>query len=1088
MPTARPVKASSDNSGGEALWQELEQRLLPHWEARWGRVPTDRRMQLLAVLLQRGATSPLQAEDMRALGPLLCQSPEMQKDFRLWLQSPASGWPDHGATAGAEGNPPVAVGKGPEQEEQPKILWPWLLALLLTVCLILSWVIWPEFYTNKNQAPPAISPVEEKQAVDTAPVVLGKYDEPIIQSVALAARDLTPAFLEGELPQLQVIQDDRRWVFAALLGALAFAGWRLLAGRALRQGQSRMPLHKQWLGSVRTQVPHSPPLLPDPGPERLAAMQFKPQASTDIDIRATVESRAQQGVLQLHYGARQRRRSFVLILPSLRPDDWRHGYLSDLSEQLADFGVELHRYHYRRSPTQVFAVEQPTKGLGLDQLPQREASVIAVVDRAAVWHREAGQQLQWLDALERFDDHLLLFDEGLGEQRGAALHARGVSALSLSSADELQQLFDWMADPAPSVAAGQAIPRLPESLKQTAEPAFAAYPPDDDTQRAVVHWLKAQLPEQAFDLLCAALVFPNPEWRLVWCLAQRLPRDALTRDCWPHSADALGGGSLNMLRPLVQLPWSRQRLYPLWLRVRLVDELDPRMERQVAHLYHTLLKEGQHEGASAVPLSIDLPQHSWRNWLAALRQQGPLRDALFASAYTRSRLAQRLPRWLRRRLRQGQVAHGELWPAAMAAVLGLLITGAGSYVLWEGVGEEASQEARLAARFAANQEQSVIIEHRSALSAEASWLRAALQAHGYPVAEPIEDDSANDGINTLQAPVAQVSTLARLSRSALYDNEFQSTVGSDGIARIALRQSIRSGGVFRDALLGADKQILIPAEGLPQVAAQLPAPIISAAQLKESGIPLPIMLPIPAGTFLMGSPTDEADRRDNEGPQHEVAVPAFELAETETTWGQWAACEAAGECVVLDRPTWHAALPEDEKGQHPVVNVSWDDAQKYITWLNSLGNSGTYRLPTEAEWEYAARAGSTTRFYTGDCIHTDQANYDGNYDSGECGAKTDVYLERTVPVQALDAANDWKLRHMAGNVHEWTEDCWYGNYDGAPIDGSEWVPSDLANCDGRVLRGGSWGIKPRILRSAFRFNFTAGYRSGSVGFRLARTP
>lgn len=164
-----------------------------------------------------------------------------------------------------------------------------------------------------------------------------------------------------------------------------------------------------------------------------------------------------------------------------------------------------------------------------------------------------------------------------------------------------------------------------------------------------------------------------------------------------------------------------------------------------------------------------------------------------------------------------------------------------------------------------------------------------------------------------------------------------------------------------------------------------------------------------------------------------------------------------------------------------MVGVSWDDAQDYIAWLNRVTDGG-YRLPSEAEWEYAYRAATTTPFYTGNCITTREANYNGNWDYNGCGANTMVYLQEIQPVDSYPA-NPWKLCDMAGNVWEWVEDCWHGNYQSAPTDGSVWAGGD---CSRRVLRGGSWANGPRVVRAAYRYWASPADRSGSVGLRLAR--
>ena len=180
----------------------------------------------------------------------------------------------------------------------------------------------------------------------------------------------------------------------------------------------------------------------------------------------------------------------------------------------------------------------------------------------------------------------------------------------------------------------------------------------------------------------------------------------------------------------------------------------------------------------------------------------------------------------------------------------------------------------------------------------------------------------------------------------------------------------------------------------------------------------------------MGSPDSEPEREDDECPQHWVQVPAFEIGRYPVTFAQWDACMAAGGC---------RHMPDDlgwGRGQQPVINVSWKDAQEYVRWLTRVTGEH-WRLPTEAEWEYAARAGTKTPFSTGACITTRQANYDGNYDYNNCGAET-VYRGNTQPVGSYPA-NPWGLYEVHGNVWEWVEDQYHESYKGAPTDGSAWA-------------------------------------------------
>ena len=240
----------------------------------------------------------------------------------------------------------------------------------------------------------------------------------------------------------------------------------------------------------------------------------------------------------------------------------------------------------------------------------------------------------------------------------------------------------------------------------------------------------------------------------------------------------------------------------------------------------------------------------------------------------------------------------------------------------------------------------------------------------------------------------------------------------------------------------------------------------------------PEMVVVPSGTFLMGAPESEAHSDSDERPVHRVSVPSFAVGVYEVTFAEWDACVAAGGCG--------GHSPDDEgwgRGRRPVVNVDWRDAQLYVEWLS--GRTGhRYRLLSESEWEYAARAGTTGPLHTGSTISTEQANYGGCYYSptysgvvqGECRI-------RTLPVGTFPA-NGFGLHDVHGNVQEWVQDRWNRNYEGAPSDGSAWESRDTAL---RVTRGGDWNDPARELRSANRNSDLAGARFNRLGFRVART-
>jgi formylglycine-generating enzyme required for sulfatase activity len=235
------------------------------------------------------------------------------------------------------------------------------------------------------------------------------------------------------------------------------------------------------------------------------------------------------------------------------------------------------------------------------------------------------------------------------------------------------------------------------------------------------------------------------------------------------------------------------------------------------------------------------------------------------------------------------------------------------------------------------------------------------------------------------------------------------------------------------------------------------------------------MVAIPGGTFMMGSPAGEAARHDDEGPQRPVTVAPFFLGKFEITQAQW---RIVARWPQVARPL--DAEPAHFKGDDlPVEQVSWHDAVEFCARL-SQRTGRAYRLASEAEWEYAARAGTTTPFHFGATITPEIANYDGNYPYGK-GAKGE-YRQRTTPVGSFGVANAFGLFDMHGNVWERVQDPWHANYAGAPSDGRVWEAGGDTTL--RAVRGGSWGDLAGDCRSACRGHGGADGWGVDVGFRV----
>jgi formylglycine-generating enzyme required for sulfatase activity len=255
---------------------------------------------------------------------------------------------------------------------------------------------------------------------------------------------------------------------------------------------------------------------------------------------------------------------------------------------------------------------------------------------------------------------------------------------------------------------------------------------------------------------------------------------------------------------------------------------------------------------------------------------------------------------------------------------------------------------------------------------------------------------------------------------------------------------------------------------------------LSSAALGNAGV-LNLVLEmvfIPGGAFEMGSPETEEQRYEDESPQHSVTVPSFCMGKYPITQAQWR--------FVAFLPAVNQELdanPSEFVGDsRPVENVSWSDAAEFCRRLGKH-TGRPYRLPSEAEWEYACRTGTTTPFHFGNTISPEVANYDWSKTYGSSKA-TKEKDRGTTPVGQFGLANAFGLYDMHGNIWEWCADHWHGNYKSAPDDGSAWIDGTLSERVSYVLRGGSWINIPENCRSAARFYIDAGIRYNYGGFRV----
>lgn len=342
--------------------------------------------------------------------------------------------------------------------------------------------------------------------------------------------------------------------------------------------------------------------------------------------------------------------------------------------------------------------------------------------------------------------------------------------------------------------------------------------------------------------------------------------------------------------------------------------------------------------------------------------------------------------------------------------------------------------------------------------------------------------TAQDGAAGQNGPYAKaLATQVRAAAGTRLEDVFIAVRNSVQTETRGKQVPWESGSLRRAVTLG------IAPVATPVVAvdrSQLPAPPPPKTRPGESFTECaecPEMVVVPSGHFVMGSPEIEAGR-DVDEPQRQVTIAhPFAAARFEVTFAQWDACVAAGGCALPYEPRYSPADSGWGRGNRPVINVSWQDAKSYVGWLNGRVGGKAYRLLSESEWEYVARAGTTTPFSFGATISASQANYNGEvvYGAGQAGE----YRRKTMPVGSFPA-NAFGLYDTHGNVWEWVEDCFTYGLNGAPLDGS---PIVTGSCEHRVLRGGAWDDGPSRLRSAGRSGSWPNSRTAYYGFRVART-
>ncbi len=779
---------------------------------------------------------------------------------------------------------------------------------------------------------------------------------------------------------------------------------------------------------------------------------------------------------------RQERPEYLFLIDRAHKNDHRAYLALNLVKQLQAQQVLLHTYEYQQNPLWCYSNQGARRPLPLSKLARLypRARLVVVGNAKGLFHPLSGKLHHWAQQLGAWQRRAWLSSSSQAwAYRESQLALLGFAVAPLSQAG-VAAIAQWWQHGRPGVwfncePAQPSQPRLAgEALPYSEQRWLQARPPKQFNAASFRRSLRQYLSAEAYRLLCACAAYPELHTQLTLALDLRLFGDSAVQSEQREQR----------LQALFTLPWFQFGRLPNYLRKALIAGVSRREQATIGEAYLAVFKSTQRDPGQdwlPLPFTHKAETQGWallRNMLRfAPKNHSALADRLFAQVVFAGKRGPHyfvLPEFLAR------ILPGKRWHWHSAATVGgvvLLASLLSAYLLY-GPYRPALKQWHYARQVNYYREFEVIIRADAAARPLAQHLSGALIAAGF-VATAIkilptqaEENSAAAAAKSLTyysaAGQYAASELARHLRQisygewALLPQLGQVESESAKQIKLVLNGGLQGGTDFRDEL---------PQEALAKLD-------VFRDSLSDGSLG-PAMVVIPAGEYLMGSPETELGHGSDEGPQHQVTIARFALAQHEVTWDDYRKYIAST----------GGSLPGDEgwgQGKRPIINVSWEDAQAYASWLSEQSGQ-VYRLPSEAEWEYAARAGTTTPFYTGDCITASQANFDdtSGYAYGNCPSSGE-FLQQTVPVGSY-APNAFGLYDMHGNVWEWVEDCWHENYEAAPTNGSAWLEAASGDCTSRVLRGGSWYNYPRRLRSAERFWLTPDVRIIYLGFRLART-
>ena len=1044
-----------------------------------------------------------------ALSGLIVSSAEQQQQFKGVYQQWLS---EIGSAEAAQTNQHKKVWQDKQQEDVqnkqraqlknrswPKIMA--IAALLLAAMMAAIIYFWPPVVEKPKLEPPKVTNPSSVTTATSKPV-MALQPTPLRQDLLPKAESASQQYwldlIEKSLPYLPF------GLFLFFLWA-KWQRWQEVLGQ--QKGDPKDPLSVISLPekSASSEQLFSSPLLSNALKALHNPVKLPSQA---LSMSETAKATANAGGF---FTPKYQQRSYIppciMMISYLHGQDQASGLALLMQQRLLHAGLEVHTYLFQGTPEHLYALE----GMSSTSLAEVTArfphgNLLLISDPDIYLSAWSGELQPWANAITQWQQRALLTTRPTTEVMRKAFDALQLHSASLSS-EGLKQISQTLAGvrKARDISASQR-PLPPVLARLTLNDCGEAI--SHEEQLTQIDALHRFCDPQTFRLLTVIAAYPE----LHWPLTQRIESEL----CQQQPIEQREQRLLSLLR----LPWFRAGKIPKWLRLYCYQQQSPKQHQATQTLYLELFRLAEIEAAGNKkqghlqlpfnPSAAKTPhQLVFMRWLKTLKQaqESTLEDSLWEDQIFVDTLWGKpkdlevpLSKKLAVRLPQGR--WGRLYPRVALWGVASLLLGLVLHQVWQGSAraeiEALLPPAGLSAQLA-NSKVEILINKpekyetgQQLLQFEqqkqaAILLTKALREQGVigEINTRIETATPNNqasSINYMSGQLALAELAAvQLAHLAWGNTPELSVAASNASLQIQLNNLTQVASTFSDQakpLTEAQKLAL----AIP-ISKDKPAALQAFTLFSDSSkdnLALPQMVALPAGTFLMGSPETEPERGSDESPQREVTISAFAMSQTEITFEQYDAFADATKRKKPDDSGWG-------RGQRPVINVSWNDAKVYTAWLSEQTGQN-YRLPSEAEWEYAARAGTQTPFSTGDCIHTNLANYDGKDSNSfgskyyDCGAKTDTYLGKTTVVGEL-APNPWGLYAMHGNVWEWVEDCYKDSYDGAPSDGSA---RQEAECVTRVLRGGGWFSSPDNTRSAVRIRYFPDVATDDAGFRIAR--